>query len=88
MQHVAHRTSDEIHCLRRENDLLRDALERIEAWGRAYPLKAFPEPDFAKAAKLLSDGGITLDAVSASNMRHVIQTVALIAREALKGSKT
>jgi hypothetical protein len=62
---------------------LEEALHRIEAWSRAYPLKVFPEPDFEKAAKLLSAGGITLDAISASNMRHVVQTVALIAREAL-----
>ena len=33
--------------------------------------------------KLLASGGITLDVVSASNMRHVVEGVGIIAREAL-----
>lgn len=69
-----------------EADRLRDALLRIEAWSRAYPLKVFPEPDFAKAAKLLKAGGMTLDAISASNMRHVVEGVGKIARDALHPS--
>ena len=60
-----------------------DALRRILQWSEAYPLAVFPEPDFAKAAKLLKDGGISLDAVSASNMRHVVKQVGEIARLAL-----
>ena len=64
-------------------DKLEEALRRIEAWSRAYPLAVFPEPDLAKARELLERGGITLDAVSASASRHVIETVGKIAREAL-----
>jgi hypothetical protein len=64
-------------------EVLEAALERIVAWSEAYPLAAFPEPDFSKAARLLEDGGMTLDAVSASNTRHVVKRVAEIAREAL-----
>ena len=60
------------------------ALRQIESWSRAYPLSVFPEPDFAKAAELLKAGGMTLDAISASNMRHVITEVGEIARNALK----
>jgi hypothetical protein len=54
---------------------MQEALERIEQWSQAYPLMIFPEPDFAKAAELLKAGGMTLDAISASNMRHVIEGV-------------
>jgi hypothetical protein len=60
-----------------------DALQAIVQWSEAYPLDVFPEPDWKKAAELLRAGGITLDAVSASCMRHVIEHVGKIAREAL-----
>lgn len=46
---------------------------RIEDWLRAYPVDLFPEPDFKTAAELLSAGGLTLDAISASNSRHVLR---------------
>lgn len=54
---------------------------RIEAWCDAYPLKVFPEPDWAKAARVLKENGMTLDAISASNMRHVLDGVRRIIRE-------
>jgi hypothetical protein len=60
-----------------------DALISIEVWSTAYPLGIFPEPDLRLAADLLLAGGITLDAVSASCMRHVISGVGAIARRAL-----
>lgn len=60
-----------------------DALDRIVQWSKAYPLEVFPEPDFKQAAQLLEAGGMTLDAISASNMRHVVEGVGEIAREAL-----
>jgi hypothetical protein len=62
---------------------LEDALEQIVSWSRAYPLTIFPEPDMKKAAELLRAGGMTLDAVSASAMRHVVEGVGKIARAAL-----
>jgi hypothetical protein len=65
------------------SDILEDALQRIVQWVDAYPLAVFPEPDFKRAAELLKAGGITLDAVSASCMRHVIEGVGEIARQAL-----
>ena len=60
-------------------------LHSLDQWEQAYPLDAFPEPDFKKAAALLKAGGMTLDAVSASNMRHVVSCIvpevrALLAR--------
>jgi hypothetical protein len=62
---------------------LEQALQQIVAWSEAYPLSVFPEPDFKKAAELLTAGGMTLDAISASNMRHAVEGVGKIAREAL-----
>lgn len=65
-------------------DKLESALEEIEQWSRAYPLTIFPKPDMKKARRLLEAGGMTLDAISADCMRHVITRVGMIAREALK----
>lgn len=61
-----------------------DALEKLQSWADAYPLTVFPEPDFAKAHELLQAGGMTLDAISASNMRHVINGVRKLVGEGLK----
>ena len=71
--------------LQAENKKLREALVKIDIWAKAYPLKAFPEPDLKKVAKVLKDAGLSLDAVSASNMRHVINGVKDITEQALKG---
>ena len=60
-----------------------EAMRRIVQWSEAYPLDVFPEPDFKKAHKLLKAGGMTLDAISASNMRHVVEGVGKIAKESL-----
>ncbi len=66
-----------------ENENLRDALVTIVRWSDAYPLDVFPEPDFEKARQLLQNGGMTLDAISASNMRHVVEGIGRITKEAL-----
>ena len=53
-----------------------DALRRIEAWTRAYPVMVWPEltkeewRDVASALKALKLPSI--DRISASNMRHVL----------------
>jgi len=47
-------------------------MTRFNDWIKAYPLDIFPEPDFKKAHKVLKEHGMTLDAISASNMRHVL----------------
>ena len=54
---------------------LQDKLHRIKTWIDAYPLSMFPEPDFKKAARVLKENGMTLDAISASNMRYVLDGV-------------
>lgn len=65
-------------------DELKQALHRIKSWSEAYPLEVFPEPDLVKARQLLEAGGLTLDAISAHCMRHVVEGVGLIARDALE----
>jgi hypothetical protein len=67
-------------------DELEDALHKIMQWSEAYPLKVFPEPDWEKARELLEAGGITMDAVSAHCMRHVVEGVGNIARSALSSA--
>ena len=68
------------------NERMEDALHRIKSWSEAYPLSVFPEPDFKKAHEVLTAHGMTLDAISASNMRHIIKTVQSIAEAALAAS--
>ncbi len=61
-----------------------DALQRIVQWSEAYPLDIFPEPNLQEVREILAERGITLDAVSAHCMRHVIMQVGKIAQEALE----
>lgn len=65
-----------------ERDTANEKLHRIAQWAEAYPLKVFPEPDLKKARALLESGGMTLDAVSASAMRHVLSGVKNIVGDA------
>lgn len=75
-------TPTEIERLER----LEEALQRIADWADAYPLEVFPEPDLKRARQVLEAHGMTVDAISASAMRHVITRVAHIARDALGGT--
>ena len=68
-----------------EIERLREALAHIKQWSEAYPTNIFPEPDFKRAAEVLKAHSMTLDAISASNMRHVSEGVGNIARTALGG---
>jgi len=52
-----------------------EKLQQIKNWCEAYPLDVFPEPDFKKVHKILRENGLSLDAVSASNMRHVLRGI-------------
>ncbi len=63
---------------------MEEALWRIKQWSEAYPLDIFLEPDLKKARALLEAGGMTLDSISAHCMRHVVEGVGKIAREALE----
>ena len=52
-------------------------------WSEAYPLEIFPPPDYPRARAVLEANGMTLDAISADCMRHVVEGVGKIAREVL-----
>ena len=67
-----------------EIERLRKALERIRVWSKAYPLDIFPKPDLKKAHKVLKAAGMTLDAISADTMRHVLEGIKDIIEQALK----
>lgn len=85
--HVSKRQSEAIAAelaeARKQVETYGDALEELKQWADAYPTKVFPEPDLARASAILSRGGMSLDVISASNMRHVLTRVAQIARAAL-----
>jgi len=72
---------DRMEALRKQVEGLEQALESISQWSDAYPLDVFPEPNFEKAYELLKAGGMTLDAISASNMRHIVEGVGEIAKK-------
>lgn len=56
-------------------ELLEDKMDKIMNWINAYPLDVFPEPDMKKACAILKEHEMTLDAISASNMRHVLEGI-------------
>jgi hypothetical protein len=76
--------ADEIEMLERERDALREALHSIVQWADAYPLTVFPEPNLKRAAIVLEEHGMTLDAISAHAMRHALEGVGKLARAALE----
>lgn len=47
----------------------------LDNWAEAYPLDVFPSPDFKRVNEVLTAAGLSLDCVSAANMRHVIRRV-------------
>jgi len=59
----------------KEREHYDDLFAHIKGWCEAYPISVFPEPDFKKANEVLKANGMTLDAVSASNMKYVITQV-------------
>ena len=63
--------------------LFEEALRRLLLWSNVYSRDVFPEPDWEKAEELLKAGGISLDAIRLHCMRHVMERVGQIAREAL-----
>ena len=58
--------------------------EQIKGWCDAYPISVFPEPDFKKAHEVLKANGMTLDSISASNMKHVITQVQKMIDDAIR----
>lgn len=66
-------------------DKLEEALQHIVSWSEAYPRNVFAESDLVRAASILEGYGMTLDAISASAMRHCLEGVGKIAKNALSG---
>ncbi len=64
-------------------DAMEDAFRKIQQWASAYPIEVFPEPDLLRARDVLKSAGMTLDAISASNMRHVLTGVNAIVQAVL-----
>jgi hypothetical protein len=60
-----------------------EALRRLLQWSEIYSRNVFPEPDWEKAGELLKAGGISIDVIRLHCMRHVMERVGEIAREAL-----
>lgn len=65
---------------------LRNTLLHLVSWSEAYPKDIFPEMSeeySTKAHEILAANGMSINRISASAMRHVIEGVGRIAREAL-----
>jgi len=75
-------TADLRERLERQND----AIDETRQWAKAYPVEIFHEPtkdELKRAHEVLKANGMGLDAISASNMRHVITQVVKILDAAL-----
>jgi hypothetical protein len=68
---------DELKNLDELEDL-RNKMHKIKTWINAYPLQVFPEPDFKKVHEILKAHSMTLDAISASNMRYILNEIKAI----------
>lgn len=67
-----------------ELDRYRETLEWLQNWKKAYPLDIFKEPDLEAAHSILTECGISLDAISAHNIRHVLSVIQCCLNEALE----
>jgi hypothetical protein len=59
-------------------DQLESTLDSIRQWCRAYPVAVFPEPNWSRVNEACQNHGISLSAISGSNMRHVVQGIETI----------
>jgi len=75
-----------VEAMEDQHERLTNALYEIAQWSDAYPVTVFKKPDLVKARTLLEAGGMTLDAISADAMRHVVEGVGRIAKRALDDS--
>ena len=58
---------------REEREKFYEIESQLKTWREAYPLSIFPTPDWEKVRDALEINGLTLDAVSAANIRHAIK---------------
>jgi hypothetical protein len=67
----------------RARGTVRRGPERLLHWSEVYSRDVFPEPDWEKAGELHKAGDISIDVIRLHCMRHVMERVGQIAREAL-----
>ena len=60
---------------------LESKLDRIRQWCDAYPIDIFPEPDFKKVHQLLKENSMSLDSITASNIRYALRGIVKIIEE-------
>ena len=73
--------------LKASHDKLVEAIQGIDNWAEAYPLEVFPEltkDNWKQAAEVLKANGLSIDRISASNMRHVLNGIKDTVKKALK----
>src|SRR4029077_13065645 len=75
-------TGEQAEMTERE-ERLTEALLSIKQWCDAYPVDIFPEPDLKRAHRALLEHGMTLDQMSASSARHVLDGLRKIVEEVL-----
>jgi hypothetical protein len=66
---------------------LEAALHRLVEWSEAYPLSVFPAPAgnyLQRAQEALAREGLMLDRITADTIRHVVERVGKIAKDALQ----
>jgi len=69
-------------------DVNNEALEKIGNWCKAYPVEVFPkltDEDWRQARKALESVGLSLDRISADNMRHVLEGIKKYCKTGLEG---
>jgi len=74
----------EIKKLETRNEKFEVSLIAVLNWAKAYPIEVFPEPDMKFASQLLEAGGMTVGAISASAMRHLLKRITEIVNESLQ----
>jgi len=84
IQDGCNKAADEIDRMTAELKAKDDLMNKIQNWCEAYPLEVFPKSDMEKAAQVLKEAGMTLDSISAENMRHVISGVKGIIKQEKK----
>ena len=65
----------DLEKLQAELERLQDKMHKIVTWINAYPVEIFPEPDFERAHEVLTAARMSLNSISASNMRHVLNGI-------------
>lgn len=71
------------NMLARKLAVYEQCLIEIQSWVKAYPTEVFPEPDMVQVKGILEAAGLSLDAVSASNIRAALSGIRTLVDVAL-----